>query len=473
MGGGLSKHPGDEFSKPSPVPPTTSVASAETEKIQHSEPNEETTEESKCPMHKADGSYSYDWTQLFRAASVHGPKGSKPLSQQQQEQAKKPAPEPKGGGCPVKHGSTNAHPEYNVYSQPIDKSNQMPSGVKTQLPSSVQEKELSTNRVSSTIPKGGGDESSGSTWTYPSPQQFYNSLVRKGKLGDVVEDDMESVVALHNNMNEKTWAQVVEWEKQTYSEESTPKLLKFQGRPRDLSPKAVFKHYILGHPLPFDRHDWTVLRDDGTTVRYIIDYYYDETRAQDTPDSALPALHDRNATPSLLVDVRPALDGPEELFARAVQMPYKIWNQQTSFTPLPLKGTPEMASQVQESMKVWQMIQDSNKQSGKNEETTMNISETQAKEIAESFSKILKMCTAKQKKVDACVSEEECMKASVDLTMCMGPIACPVQYQSFVKTLSEDDDRRIEAALQTLSECVVIQDGKRQLAKEQHPSVFQ
>ena len=31
--------------------------------------------------------------------------------------------------------------------------------------------------------------------------------------------------------------------------------------------------------------------------------------AQETPESAKPELHDRDATPSLLVDVRPALDG--------------------------------------------------------------------------------------------------------------------------------------------------------------------
>eukprot|EP00536_Pseudo-nitzschia_multiseries_P002805 jgi/Psemu1/184385/e_gw1.39.155.1 len=229
------------------------------------------------------------------------------------------APTPQGeGGCPVK-----AHPEYNVYSQPIDKTNNMPKGASTQLPNPSQSIELPTERVPSTIPKGGTDESSAATWTYPSPQQFYNALARKGKFNAnggesevASEEDMTSVVALHNNMNEKTWAKVVEWERQTYGENSTPKLLKFCGRPHDLSPKAALKHYLLGHPLPYDRHDWTVLRDDGSTIRYVIDYYYDESRAKTTDDSAMPDLHDRSATPSLLVDVRPALDAPGNLIAR-------------------------------------------------------------------------------------------------------------------------------------------------------------
>ena len=46
----------------------------------------------------------------------------------------------------------------------------------------------------STIPKGG----TASTWTYPSPQMFYNALVRKDKAQDVTPQDMESVVSVHN-----------------------------------------------------------------------------------------------------------------------------------------------------------------------------------------------------------------------------------------------------------------------------------
>jgi cytochrome c heme-lyase len=309
-------------------------------------------------------------------------------------------------------------------------------------------------------------------------------LSRKGKLGDddTSEEDMESVVALHNNMNEKTWAQVVEWEKQTYSgssDNTLPKLLKFQGRPHDLSPKAGLKHYLLGHPLPYDRHDWTVLRDDGTTVRYVIDYYYDESQAQETSDSAQPKLHDRQATPSLLVDVRPALDGPSQLLARAVQMPYKVATTQTTFAPLPLKGTPEMANQVQESINVWQNIQAlRNKELLQEEASSMaatKISPAQAKEIAESFAKILKDCRVQQQGVQNCDSEGDCAKASMDLTMCMGPILCPVQHKGLMKALNEqsDSDDKIGAALETLSECVVLQTAHRQLAKQQHPVAFQ
>lgn len=83
-------------------------------------------------------------------------------------------------------------------------------------------------------------------------------------------------------MNEKTWESILPWEQvlaenknlidSNQSDESFsdlpkgPKLLKFIGRPADLSPKARMKHLLFNYPLPFDRHDWTILRHDGTQV---------------------------------------------------------------------------------------------------------------------------------------------------------------------------------------------------------------
>ena len=55
---------------------------------------------------------------------------------------------------------------------------------------------------------------------------------------------MSAVVAVHNNMNENTWKQVLSWEElhsdtfHAKDEGRDPKLLKFLGRPDDLSPKV-------------------------------------------------------------------------------------------------------------------------------------------------------------------------------------------------------------------------------------------
>lgn len=144
---------------------------------------------SQCPMHNSDGSYSWDLRKAFfgQTKFPHWAGGSKPLSKEEAlaaTQPKQTADEPAaaaseggcpvkheprwpssprsgggggGGGCPVKHGNNNnnnmtRHPEYNVYSQPLDPSNQMPSNP-NQLPAPTQSKALSTERVASTIPK--------------------------------------------------------------------------------------------------------------------------------------------------------------------------------------------------------------------------------------------------------------------------------------------------------------------------------
>ena len=73
----------------------------------------------------------------------------------------------------------------------------------------------------------------------------------------VAEQDVETVIAIHNNMNENTWRQVVAWEElhPTVGPGREPKLLRFMGRPTDFSPKARLK-LLFGYPAPFDRHDW-------------------------------------------------------------------------------------------------------------------------------------------------------------------------------------------------------------------------
>jgi cytochrome c heme-lyase len=102
---------------------------------------------------------------------------------------KKKAPAP--AECPVKHDDVNPR-------------NQMPNIPQHSI-SMNQEASLSTERVSSTIPR---DERS--TWDYPSPQQFYNALVRKG--WETPEEHVETMVDIHNFLNEQAWSEVLKWE---------------------------------------------------------------------------------------------------------------------------------------------------------------------------------------------------------------------------------------------------------------------
>lgn len=112
---------------------------------------------------------------------------------------------------------------------------------------------LPTEREVSSIPRG-TDHGEGN-WEYPSPQQMYNAMKRKGH-DDTPEDAVESMVAVHNFLNEGAWSEIVEWEtefgggiiKALREQErerleaghqgAWPRLLRFQGKSKELTPKA-------------------------------------------------------------------------------------------------------------------------------------------------------------------------------------------------------------------------------------------
>ncbi|KAL7449517.1 hypothetical protein ACHAWC_001572 [Mediolabrus comicus] len=323
-----------------------------------------------------------------------------------------------------------------------------------------------------------------------------------------IEEDMESVVAIHNCMNEGTWSRILQWEKvlnptsstdnQTNDKEEeggvTPKLLKFCGRPTDLSPKAYIKHYLFSHPLPFDRHDWTVTRSnptDGseTEVRYVIDYYHDEVMASEEAGSGMPNMDDgigeNGRIKSLLVDVRPAADSVSDIWGRMVSMPlarrgcrsilecvlFKGHGSgpKSDFEPLPLKPNETLIQSLDESKRVWDNIQrdaaskkgvgakdggggdacTSDSLEGGSEESQAksastignssandaNISKADATKMAETFSKILSQCKDSKAALQSCSSEEECNKAFMGMTVCAGQYMCPLQHKSFLEAL--------------------------------------
>jgi cytochrome c heme-lyase len=122
---------------------------------------------------------------------------------------------------------------------------------------------LPTEREPSTIPRGTGE----GNWEYPSPQQMYNALLRKG-YSDTDVTAVESMVSVHNFLNEGAWAEIVEWERRfggglqrgwemckrgeqgsmaganldvgaNEDVVSQPKLVRFMGRPKEMTPKAA------------------------------------------------------------------------------------------------------------------------------------------------------------------------------------------------------------------------------------------
>ncbi|KAJ5273970.1 hypothetical protein N7478_009095 [Penicillium angulare] len=206
--------------------------------------------------------------------------------------------------------------------------------------------DLSIEREPSTIPRGDSE----GNWEYPSPQQMYNAMLRKGHT-DTPQDAVEAMVAVHNFLNEGAWNEIVGWER-TFArglksgwekcrrgeenlgwelamaemhgkidQETEPRLIRFQGRPKELTPKArvmqalgyVYPSAFETKP-PFDRHDWFVQRQTpwGTKeVRYVIDYY-----------SGPP---EPTGEPVFFLDIRPALDSPTAAVERLMRWGGDVW----------------------------------------------------------------------------------------------------------------------------------------------------
>jgi cytochrome c heme-lyase len=209
---------------------------------------------------------------------------------------------------------------------------------------SIQTQDLPLSREQSTIPKADG-----TLWEYPSPQQMYNAMLRKGYT-DTPVDAVESMVSVHNFLNEGAWAEIMGWERRfsrgiaegyrickqgeeranytlgtaenpfdttTWDQADIPppKLLRFTGRPTEPTPKSQILQWAgyvfpekYGTAPPFDRHDWFVERCNSKgckEVRYVIDYY------EGAPEPT--------GEPVFFLDVRPAVDGPTSAAERMVR----------------------------------------------------------------------------------------------------------------------------------------------------------
>lgn len=176
-------------------------------------------------------------------------------------------------------------------------------GYPNQKPSPDQPFELPTDRQVSSIPKAGSENEN---WVYPSPQMFWNAMLRKGwrwNDDDLTNRDMENIIRIHNVNNELAWQEVLKWESLHKNECGNPRLKRFGGKASDYSPRARIRSWM-GYELPFDRHDWIVDRC-GKDIRYVIDYY---DGGEVNPKDYRFAI----------LDVRPAADSFENIWDRMV-----------------------------------------------------------------------------------------------------------------------------------------------------------
>lgn len=245
--------------------------------------------------------------------------------------------------CPVPHGRPDvAHNKEQSFMSKLNPLNYMFHSI-SQEKAPNQTHALPTSRDESSIPRGSGD----GNWEYPSPQQMYNALLRKGYT-DTDVTAVESMVAVHNFLNEGAWGEIVDWERRfgkglkrgwevsKRGEQNSqlelrrleaqeggreqPTLIRFQGRPQEMTPKAamlqmlgrVYPSKFATEP-PFDRHDWYISRNvDGQQkeVRYVIDFY-----------SGPP---EPTGEPVFYLDVRPAVT-PTAAVERLMRWGGDVW----------------------------------------------------------------------------------------------------------------------------------------------------
>jgi len=220
-----------------------------------------------------------------------------------------------------------------------------------QTPHPDQRLPLSTHRLESTIPRSSHNDNStvpvhqiranekkmknnnnknnsnnnnDNNWIYPSEQQVFNAMKRKGWKG-IEEESIPSFLQIHNSVNEQSWNKIQEWEASAITTSSSPytssssstttniELGRFEGRPRDLTPKAWFLSTFGISNRPFDRHDWYVVnKETGIEKRYVLDFYMldDENNHNNNNNN------NHKMIPRVEIDVRPALDSPEAVWQR-------------------------------------------------------------------------------------------------------------------------------------------------------------
>lgn len=98
-------------------------------------------------------------------------------------------------------------------SDELNPANNMPTLAQSRVPG--QTMELPLERTESSIPRSPSPDGSEvpPKWEYPSPQQFYNALARKG--WETPEEHVETMVEIHNFLNEMAWKEVCKWESVT------------------------------------------------------------------------------------------------------------------------------------------------------------------------------------------------------------------------------------------------------------------
>lgn len=237
-------------------------------------------EQPKCPV---DHHSRAKWGQMNSSAAPH------------------PIPESSQDKCPVDH---EARGKWATLGTKVDGAT-IPTDIEhssdsiPEIPVYTTDVALPEEREISSIPRTGA----GQNWIYPSQKQFFEAMKRKNWNPD--SEVMQTVVPIHNAVNERAWYQIMKWEEGRGDSCGGVQLTSFKGDSKKLTPKAWIK-WIFGYQKPFDRHDWTVDRC-GKEIDYVIDFYAGK------PNPNMVGMA------SFYLDVRPKLNSVEGFKLRVLK----------------------------------------------------------------------------------------------------------------------------------------------------------
>jgi hypothetical protein len=191
-------------------------------------------------------------------------------------------------------------------------------------------------------------------------------------------------------------------------------------------------------------------------VRYVIDYYHDESQLpapSPSPSSSSPSPSSSSSSPSsspspslspsplplaakvgIMVEVRPALDSLQALFDRAVVMPYRLLTapSSTSYRPLPFLPPSPMVSAEKRRIATlaaqWEAIQSS--------------------------------CEREKNRLLACQrnNQADCGAASIALQRCTASVVCPSAALEFDRcvAIKPTDLEKTADAFSEMSKCLEL-----------------
>ncbi len=247
---------------------------------------------------------------------------------------------------------------------------------------------------------------------------------------------------------------------------SDAKLLRFMGRPENLTPLARLKMFFLGYDKPFDRHDWIVIRNDDTQVRYVIDYYFDETKSE---QDKVPQLHDAYSIQSISMVARPAIDTFESVVDR-IKFPIlgflgQIKTKQALRADTTSLGKEDEGEKKRSMTNYAYHAEDHDVKERTDVKNPLNhvLSVPNVEATFKQLQAQCRHCFLDVKKCnDDMMMEEDnnttttlkCTQAATALQLCMAKLLCKPEAVHFSAAVASGDEAKVDAAYTAMSVCI-------------------